>query len=107
MKGQVICGPGCIRRVGYAARRAVFPGKEDGAPLTGTAGTQRRLPVRERMEKVRMKKGSCPYCGREVEPIRFGEGWVGICCGLILYNERQAPEEDPAEDEDMGEAFQE
>ena len=42
-----------------------------------------------------MKEESCPYCGGDVEPVRFGEGWVGICCGRILYNSRRAPEEGP------------
>ena len=50
-----------------------------------------------------MKKGSCPYCGRDVDPIRFGEGWVGICCGSVLYNSRQRPEEDPTIEEDTTE----
>ena len=55
------------------------------------------------MEGAYMKKGSCPYCGRDVDPIRFGEGWVGICCGSVLYNSRQRPEEDPTIEEDTTE----
>ena len=28
----------------------------------------------------------CPYCGKEVKPVRYGSRWVGICCGRIVYN---------------------
>ncbi|MCX5815636.1 MAG: hypothetical protein NTX75_05250 [Proteobacteria bacterium] len=28
----------------------------------------------------------CPYCGKEVKPVRYGSGWVGICCGRVAYN---------------------
>ena len=68
-------------------------------------GQRGAYPFRN-MGKVHMKEGNCPYCGREVRPIHFGEGWVGICCGLILYNNRQRPEEDPEADEDMEEKLQ-
>lgn len=36
----------------------------------------------------------CPHCGEEVKLIPFGGGWVGICCGKIVYNSRKLPEND-------------
>jgi hypothetical protein len=36
----------------------------------------------------------CPNCGETVGIIQYGEGYVGICCGLIVYNEDEEPEAD-------------
>jgi hypothetical protein len=33
----------------------------------------------------------CPYCGRKVKIIKFGSGWIGICCSRIVYNESVFP----------------
>ena len=29
----------------------------------------------------------CPYCKKEVELQLFGDGWIGICCNKVVYNE--------------------
>ncbi len=28
----------------------------------------------------------CPLCKKEVSLIDFGEGWVGVCCGKLVYS---------------------
>lgn len=34
----------------------------------------------------------CDICGQEVEIVRFGGGFVGICCKKIFYNDRYEPQ---------------
>jgi len=31
----------------------------------------------------------CPHCGKEVKIISFGYGYVGVCCGKVVYNARK------------------
>jgi uncharacterized paraquat-inducible protein A len=33
----------------------------------------------------------CPNCGREVNIISFGYGYMAICCGMILYDSKDEP----------------
>lgn len=33
----------------------------------------------------------CPYCGNSVTLVSYGSGWVGTCCGRIVYNSNQLP----------------
>ncbi len=33
----------------------------------------------------------CPYCGTSVTLISFGTGWVGTCCGKVVYNSKRLP----------------
>lgn len=35
----------------------------------------------------------CPNCGKSVNIISFGSGWVGTCCGRVLYNSDKLPDE--------------
>ena len=35
---------------------------------------------------------TCPYCGANVELIKFGFAWVGICCRGVIYNDIDLPE---------------
>jgi hypothetical protein len=41
-----------------------------------------------------MIRTKCSKCGKEVVPIRFGAGWVGGCCGKVLYNSKTLPQTD-------------
>ncbi len=34
---------------------------------------------------------ACPYCGKDVKLISFGSGWVGTCCGKVVYNSDRLP----------------
>ena len=36
----------------------------------------------------------CNICKGKVEPISFGNGFVGICCKRILYNSQYKPQSD-------------
>ncbi|MBA4418781.1 MAG: hypothetical protein C0392_12865 [Syntrophus sp. (in: bacteria)] len=36
----------------------------------------------------------CPYCGKKVKPIQYGNGWIGLCCDNIVYNSPNLPEYD-------------
>jgi hypothetical protein len=33
----------------------------------------------------------CAFCGKEVKLVHFGNGWVGICCNKIAYNNIELP----------------
>lgn len=44
--------------------------------------------------RIRMKEVICLSCGAYVELVRFGDGWIGACCGQIQYNSRREPEQD-------------
>jgi hypothetical protein len=33
----------------------------------------------------------CPDCGKETIPIRYGKGWVGVCCNRVVFSSRQLP----------------
>jgi len=33
----------------------------------------------------------CPTCFSSVNVKRYGDGWVGICCGEIIYNSNRQP----------------
>lgn len=33
----------------------------------------------------------CPYCGNSVTLVPFGNGWVGTCCGRVVYNKNTLP----------------
>jgi len=37
----------------------------------------------------------CPSCGKKIDLLRFGNGWVGRCCGQIVYNSDGLPEGKP------------
>ncbi len=28
----------------------------------------------------------CPFCGKAIELLQFGYGWIGKCCNQIVYN---------------------
>ena len=34
---------------------------------------------------------TCPKCKKEVQIVRYGFGYVGHCCGEILYNAKEKP----------------
>jgi hypothetical protein len=38
------------------------------------------------MNKLNIDDQSCPLCGKKVKLIRFGGGWIGMCCNKIFYN---------------------
>ena len=50
---------------------------------TGYAGRQ-----------INMHTIRCPFCEKEVELVSFGGGWVGLCCGRIVYNSKRLPQEE-------------
>ncbi|MDI9570114.1 MAG: hypothetical protein QM278_05180 [Pseudomonadota bacterium] len=33
-----------------------------------------------------MKEYRCPHCGHPVKILKYGYGWVGLCCDRIVYN---------------------
>lgn len=33
----------------------------------------------------------CPHCNKSVTLVSYGGGWVGTCCGKILYNSQTLP----------------
>jgi hypothetical protein len=33
----------------------------------------------------------CPLCGKRVLLDKYGWGWVGVCCGAVIYNETILP----------------
>jgi len=35
----------------------------------------------------------CPHCHNRAELISFGEGWVGVCCNQLVYNQKNLPGE--------------
>jgi hypothetical protein len=35
----------------------------------------------------------CPNCHNKVKLLTFGEGWVGVCCNQLVYNQRNLPVE--------------
>jgi len=47
----------------------------------------------EKRKIVSAKSIVCPYCGKTVNLIPFGMGWVGVCCDKIVYNSRSLPED--------------
>jgi hypothetical protein len=34
---------------------------------------------------------TCPRCKREIKLIKFGSGWLAVCCNEILYNDERLP----------------
>jgi hypothetical protein len=36
---------------------------------------------------------TCPICGKEVAIIQFGFGYLAVCCGVILYDSPDPPQE--------------
>jgi len=30
---------------------------------------------------------TCPRCSKSVTLVPYGNGWVGTCCGMVVYNE--------------------
>jgi hypothetical protein len=38
-----------------------------------------------------MCKIICPHCSREVELVKYGDGWVGSCCDRLVYNASHPP----------------
>ena len=40
-----------------------------------------------------MPKISCPFCGKEVGIIQFGDGYIAICCKQVIYNSKRLPDE--------------
>ena len=36
----------------------------------------------------------CRFCGRKARIIPFGEGYVAVCCGRIIYNSYKLPQQD-------------
>jgi hypothetical protein len=35
---------------------------------------------------------ACPKCGAWIEVTSFGHGYVAICCGQMIYNDREFPD---------------
>jgi len=33
----------------------------------------------------------CPDCGKETKLIKYGKGWVGVCCNRVVFSSRQLP----------------
>jgi hypothetical protein len=33
----------------------------------------------------------CPFCGKTIKFLHFGEGWIGMCCKQIIYNFQRLP----------------
>jgi hypothetical protein len=40
-------------------------------------------------EKVFMK---CPKCQKDVRIRPYGDGYVAVCCGQVIYNAKKLPE---------------
>jgi hypothetical protein len=40
---------------------------------------------------MRQTKVSCPVCSRSVNIEKYGYGWIGVCCGEIVYNSAMPP----------------
>ena len=38
-----------------------------------------------------LAKVICPFCSCSVDIMRFGDGWVGICCDKIIFNSELLP----------------
>jgi hypothetical protein len=38
-----------------------------------------------------MNKIICPSCDREIKVIPYGDGWLGMCCGKIIFNSKWPP----------------
>jgi hypothetical protein len=36
-------------------------------------------------------KVTCTTCFRSVNVVKYGYGWIGICCGEIVYNSAMPP----------------
>lgn len=34
----------------------------------------------------------CPHCGKEIELIEYGNGWLGVCCDRVVYNSQLPPD---------------
>ncbi len=46
----------------------------------------------------------CPYCGREVKILSFGYGYMAMCCGMIVYNNRdESPKAEKKEEKEKDE----
>jgi len=46
-----------------------------------------------KMKKTTSRTILCPHCGNSVTLVSFGGGWVGTCCGRIVYNKNTLPTE--------------
>jgi hypothetical protein len=53
---------------------------------------------------ITMSEYRCPLCGKMVQLVQMGEGWIGACCNEIIYNARQLPEATPPENREASEA---
>jgi hypothetical protein len=40
----------------------------------------------------RSYKMKCPQCGKMVQIIPYGDGYIATCCGKIIYNAKTLPE---------------
>ncbi len=34
----------------------------------------------------------CPKCGKEINLVRFGYSWIGLCCDRIVYDRPDLPQ---------------
>lgn len=44
------------------------------------------VPMVIGVSRFDMEDYRCPHCGRPVKILKYGHGWVGMCCDRIVYN---------------------
>lgn len=57
--------------------------------------------IRDSNEGEQIRAIVCDICLQEVEVIRFGTGFVGVCCNKVLYNDEDKPEFDAEQYEEQ------
>ncbi len=39
----------------------------------------------------KMPKMLCPFCKKEIGLLRYGQGWISLCCNRIIFNSSHLP----------------